>query len=124
MDEGLAAAWKCCRNCNRKHFYLSTALHLGSECGWNTRLKKARYTEPFNRLGYIIRSCKNNNDQGILLGVDKEVMSCFALAHIESNKELAEVIEVGFYYLEKNTQNTASALGSFYNYYEKGCCKV
>lgn len=27
-------------------------LHLGSECGWDTRLKRARYTEPFNRLDY------------------------------------------------------------------------
>lgn len=94
-------------------------LHLGSECGWDTRLKRARYTEPFNRLDYIIRSCTNNDDQGILLGVDKEVMSCFALAHIESNKKLTEVIELGFYYLEKNTQSTASAQGSFYNYYGK-----
>lgn len=94
-------------------------LHLGSECCWDTRLKKARYTGSLNRLNYIIKSCNDNDEKGIMLGVDKEVMSCFALAHIESGKTLLEVMNFGFYYLEMNTQNFGSAQGSFYNCYGK-----
>lgn len=120
--EKLIKVWSLCGNAAEtviESTFTYLLLHLGGEYGWYARLKKARYTEPFNRLDCIIHSCTNNNDQGILLGVDKEVMSCFALAHIESNKKLTEVIELGFYYLEKNTQSTASAQGSFYNYYGK-----
>ena len=74
-------------------------------------------------LDSILTACKQNDYSTLLMYVDNEVMSCFALAHLRSEKKLSEIVNASFKYLDMNTQYLGSASGSFYNLYGKETLK-
>ena len=95
-------------------YYL--VLKLGYLCDWNILQQKA--LNPYG-LEDLLIACQNNDYDNICKYIDKEVISCFALAHIRSNKELSIIIDDSFQYLDMNARYLGSAAGSFYNLYGK-----
>lgn len=95
-------------------------LKLGLLCDWN--IVEQRAINPYG-LDSILTACKQNDYSTLLMYVDNEVMSCFALAHLRSEKKLSEIVNASFKYLDMNTQYLGSASGSFYNLYGKETLK-
>lgn len=98
------------------HVFYYLVLKLGCLCDWNILQQKA--LNPYG-LEDLLTACQNNDYDNISKYIDKEVISCFALAHIRSNKELSIIIDDSFHYLDMNTRYLGSAAGSFYNLYGK-----
>lgn len=94
--------------------FMYILLRLGWLCHWDAQNQKA-----FNNdgLSYILEACENNDYSKIVKMVDGEVLSCFALAHLRSGKNLVEIVDDCFKYLDMNTTHNGSAHGSFYNLY-------
>ena len=98
------------------HVFYYLVLKLGYLCDWNILQQKA--LNPYG-LDDLLIACQKNDYNNIFKYIDKEVISCFALAHIRSNKKLSSIIDDSFNYLDMNTKYLGSAAGSFYNLYGK-----
>lgn len=96
--------------------FMYILLRLGWLCRWDAQKQKALNSDG---LYYTIEACKNNDYPKIVKIVDAEVLSCFALAHLRSGKNLVEIVNECFMYLDMNTTHNGSAHGSFYNLYGK-----
>ena len=91
-------------------------LRLGWMCHWDMLQQKALNISGLND---ILEACKHDDYEKIISYFDSDILSCFALSHIKSNKALSEAVAIGFNYLEMNTKHNGSAHGSFYNLYGK-----
>lgn len=91
-------------------------LRLGWMCHWDMLQQKALNISGLND---ILDACKHDDYKKIISYFDSDILSCFALSHIKSNKTLSEAVAIGFNYLEMNTKHNGSAHGSFYNLYGK-----
>ncbi len=100
--------------------FMYLLLRLGWLCHWDTAQQKALNS---NGLYYTLNACKNNDYSKIVNVIDSEVLTCFALAHLKSGKNLTEIVDAGFIYLDMNTRHNGSAQGSFYNLYGKAQLK-
>jgi hypothetical protein len=96
--------------------FMYLLLRLGWLCHWDASKQKA-----LNDTGlfYLLEECKQNDYARLLKAVDVDIISCFALAHIRSGKNLTQIVEEGFNYLDMNTTHNGSAHGSFYNLFGK-----
>lgn len=96
--------------------FMYLLLRLGWLCHWDASKQKA-----LNDTGlfYLLEECKQNDYARLLKAVDADIISCFALAHIRSGKNLTQIVAEGFNYLDMNTTHNGSAHGSFYNLYGK-----
>jgi hypothetical protein len=96
--------------------FMYLLLRLGWLCQWDASKQKA-----INDTGlfYLLEACKQNDYTRLLRAVDADIISCFALAHIRSGKNLTQIVSEGFNYLEMNTKHNGSAHGSFYNLFGK-----
>ncbi len=100
--------------------FMYLLLCLGWDCHWDAAQQKA-----LNSYGlyYTLDACKNNDYSKVIKVVESEVLACFALAHLRSGKNLTEIVDAGFVYLDMNTRHNGSAHGSFYNLYGKAQLK-
>lgn len=96
--------------------FMYLLLRLGWLCHWDASKQKA-----LNDTGlfYLLEECKQNDYARLLKAVDADIVSCFALAHIRSGKNLTQIVAEGFNYLDMNTTHNGSAHGSFYNLFGK-----
>ena len=96
--------------------FMYLLLRLGWLCHWDASKQKA-----LNDTGifYLLEECKQNDYARLLKAVDADIISCFALAHIRSGKNLTQIVAEGFNYLDMNTTHNGSAHGSFYNLFGK-----
>ena len=96
--------------------FMYLLLRLGWLCHWDASKQKA-----LNDTGifYLLEECKQNDYARLLKAVDADIISCFALAHIRSGKNLTQIVADGFTYLDMNTTHNGSAHGSFYNLFGK-----
>ena len=96
--------------------FMYLLLRLGWLCHWDASKRKA-----LNDTGlfYLLEECKQNDYAKLLKSVDADIISCFALAHIRSGKNLTQIVAEGFNYLDMNTTHNGSAHGSFYNLFGK-----
>jgi hypothetical protein len=96
--------------------FMYLLLRLGWLCHWDASKQKA-----LNDTGlfYLLEESKQNDYARLLKAVDADIISCFALAHIRSGKNLTQIVEEGFNYLDMNTTHNGSAHGSFYNLFGK-----
>jgi len=100
--------------------FMYLLLRLGWICHWDTLKQKALNSDG---LYYTLDACKNNNYSKIIRVVDGEVLSCFALAHLRSGKNLVAIVNDCFEYLDMSTTHNGSAHCSFYNLYGKAQLK-
>lgn len=100
--------------------FMYLLLRLGWECHWDTLKQRALNPDGLN---YALEACKNNDYSKLLKIVDSDILSCFALAHIRSGRNLTEIVDSCFIYLDMNTTHNGSAQGSFYNLYGKAQIK-
>ncbi len=96
--------------------FMYLLLRLSWECHWDVLKQKALNPDG---LKHALEACKNNDYSKLLKIVDSDILSCFALAHIRSEKKLTEIVDSCFMYLDMNTTHNGSVQGSFYNLYGK-----
>lgn len=96
--------------------FMYLLLRLGWLCHWDASQQRALN---INGLDCVLEASIENDCGKIVKFFDSDVLCCFALAHLRSEKNLTQIVDECFYYLDMNTTHNGSAHGSFYNLYGK-----